>query len=81
MNISLYHRGRFNPLKTAVATQINHNTWSIEIAVDELQHLLREPITLETLDGAVFGLDDAEAENTIGHQLTHETLAVTVWIL
>ena len=81
MNVSLYHRGRFHPLKMTRTHQVNHNTWTLELAVDELQPILRAPITLDVLDGAIFGLDDAEAENAIGHHLNADTLSVTVWIL
>ena len=81
MNVSLYHRGRFHALSQARTSQVNHNTWTLELPIDELQPILRQPITLDILDGAVFGLDDAEAENTIGHHLSEDTLSVTVWIL
>jgi len=81
MTIGFFHRGRFWVLRQARAEQVNNNTWSVRIPVEELSPILREPIELSSLDGAVFGLGELEAEHAIGHKLEDHALHVTVWVL
>lgn len=81
MAIELFHRGRFQKVKTATITDQNHNTYSISIDVDELEHLLRQTIEIDTLDGFIFVIEEQETQHVIGHKRTKTQLHITALVL
>lgn len=81
MTIELFHRGRFQVLKTAKIQSKTKNAYSISIGIEELKDMLRQPIEIDVLDGHLFIVEEQETEHVVGHRMTKHALHVTVWVL
>jgi hypothetical protein len=81
MTVSTFHRGRFRELTGATVVPINDNSWSITIPVEVVASMLRETVTVASLDDKLFLLDTTEFDNVIGHKLSKTALHVTIWRL
>lgn len=75
----LLHRGRFQPVPGAVAEQTGPNVYCVVVPKSEaVRGLLRQTITPETFDDAVWLIDDEESLQSLGTSETDDHVEVTV---